>query len=666
MTAELEVSRVELPTGQVVNVEHPEDWPDYKVTAFAELNAPAATRTQSSKGTDNKDDTVTTADLVKLGLSRFATQVIPDTFLISNEDLFNVEYAGVAQERSARNMAGVPQDAELGFGQEMIAGLADPLTLTGFPVRQGLTGLSKAAVPAVTSTVAGTATGLAAPQIVEAMGGGQLAQELSAVIGGGLVSTAAGVGTSAAVNTGFKVAGDVKNKVVGGDTGTLGVASEAMANSRVQAEINRIQQTSSPEEVTRAVENLASIKEEIPDLEIGGLAATLIENPIVRDWVRKTTQNNKGFQKELVETIQRDAAKVASKFDDYVPVSEEVNRKMVEGAAVQQKEKVENRLKTSLERKNENIDNVLAGLTTKVVGTKDAVDVGRAATNLLARKERNVREAANELYTFSERLGSKVTLPEEAVTSVYSSFKGARLSDVFGPDSPVANKLEKTWTPKVVDDVVEMPKVTGNDLVSLKKGINREISVLFRVRDKSTQDSQRIARLYSLKSVVDNTLVKEAVNSPQFVKSVRDADAFYYEQLGLPLKAEGMREIKSRKFESGAATSLMNYEQARDYVNFVGKPGMAVVRHAVRLKAEKAALTDGQLNQKKLDNFLSKNRRLIEFAGLTDEFNFATSKLRSIKNMQARHTEAYNEKSRELAQGFYKAVQEKKPKHCGY
>jgi hypothetical protein len=660
----MEVSRVELPTGQVVTVEHPEEWPEYKVKAFAELNAPAATRTQSTEGTDNKDDEVTTGDLVKLGLSRFAVQFIPDTFLISNEDLFKVENAGVTQERAARRMAGVPAEAELGFGQEMIAGLSDPFTLTGVPVKQGVGAFMKALVPAVTSTVSGTATGLAVPQVVKELGGGELAQEMSAALAGGLVSTGAGVGTSAALSTGLKVAGDIKNKVIGGETGTLGVASDAMANSRVRAEINRIKSTSTEEEVTRAVENLANIKEEIPDLEIGGLVATLVENPIVRDWVRKTTQNNKGFQKDLVEKIARDATKVSEKFDEYMPVSEEIDRTIIEGIAVKQKTKVENALRSNLERKNANIDNVLSGLTFKVVGEKDVIDVGRVATKLLARKESNVRQAANQLYTLAEKQGSKVVLAETEVANVYNLFRGARLADIFGPESTVAKKLESKWSPKEIEGEggvksLEMPEVTGNDLISLKKGINRELSLLFRVRDKSTDVSQRISRLYSLKEVVDSTLVRQSGESPKFVQAVRDADAFYYQELGLPLKAEGMREIKSRKFESGAATSLMNYEQAKDYVNFVGKPGMAVVRHAVRLKAEKSVLTNGQLNQSKLDNFIRKNRRLIEFAGLTDELSVASSKLKTIKNTQARHTQAYNEKSLELTRGFYKAVQEK-------
>lgn len=671
------VSRVELDTGQVVTVDHPEEWPEHKVIAFAELNAPEATRTEAPSGTDNKDDTVTTGDLVALGVSRFAAQFVPDVFLISPSEMVEslvenqrqrdqglpVENTSVANERRAREMAGVPVDAELGFGQELVAALSDPLTATGAPLKRGVTSYLTGLIPGAASTAAGTGAGMVAPRLVQGMGGGQLAQELSTAIAGGAVSTIAGVGTTAALSTTGKVASDAVSKIRGKDS-TLGVASDALANDKVKAEIKRIKETSSDTEVAKAVENLAALKQEIPDLEVGGLVATLTNNPIVRDWVRKTTQNNKGFQKSLTEKIQRDGMKIKDKFDEYMPVDEEIGRPVVENIATRQKELMENRLRTSLERKNENIDNVLSGLTSKVIGTKDAVDVGRAATNLLARKERNVRQAANKLYTIAEKQGAKVTLPEAEVLTVYNLFKGARLSDIFGPESSVSKKLESKWSPKESEGeegttTYEMPEVSGNDLISLKKAINSELSLLYRVRDKSTKDSQMIRSLYSLKDIVDTTLVRESGNSPKFVKSVRDADSFYYEQLGLPLKAEGMREIKSRKFESGAATSLMNYEQARDYVNFVGNPGMAVVRHAVRLKAEKAVLKDGQLDQKKLENFIRKNRRIIEFAGLSEELLSASGKLRSIKNTEARHNQAYNEKSRELANGFYKAVQEK-------
>ena len=116
----------------------------------------------------------------------------------------------------------------------------------------------------------------------------------------------------------------------------------------------------------------------------------------------------------------------------------------------------------------------------------------------------------------------------------------------------------------------------------------------------------------------------------------------------MPLSAEGLREINSKKFESGAAVSLMTYEKARDYVNFVGKQGMAVVRHAVRMKAEKAGVVNpsGQIDVNRLDKFRRKNSRIIKFAGLADELADTSGKLRTINNTHARHNQAYKEKTR--------------------
>lgn len=662
----METSRVELPDGQVVTVEHPDDWAEHKVIAFAELNAPQATRTDADTGpTDNKDDDLTTTDLVKLGLSRFAVQFIPDTFLISNEDLFKVENAGVVQERQAREMAGVPVDAELGLGQEIVAGLADPLTTVGSPIKSGVTAFMKGLIPATTSTVGGTVGGMGASQVAAEYGASPLVQELAGAVGGGTFATATGVGTAATISTAVKVGGDLKDKVSGGDTGTLGVASDSMANSKVRAEVNRIKSTSTPQEIARAVENLASIKEDVPDLEIGGIVATLVENPIVRDWVRKTTQNNKGFQKELAETLGRDASRVAEAFEKILGDGEEIDRAIIAGVAENQIKKVESRLRSSLDRKMENIDNVLDGLATKTLGSKDAVDVGRVSSKLLARKETEVRQAASKLYDLAKTEGKKVVLPDETVATLASLFKGVKTSDIFGPESSTAKKLEVVLKPKKKagdeEAEVKMPKITGQDLVSLKKSLNREVSKLFRVYDRNTEQNQLLSRLFTLKEAVDSVLVRQGEESPRFVQAIRDADAFYYRELGLPMKAEGMREIKAKKFVSGAAQSLMNYEQARDYVNFVGKPGMAVVRHAVRLKAEQAGVIDasGVMNPNKLDTFRRRNQRVIDFAGLTDEFNAASSKLRSIKNTQARHNEAYKEKSRKLTQGFFKAIADK-------
>ena len=117
-------------------------------------------------------------------------------------------------------------------------------------------------------------------------------------------------------------------------------------------------------------------------------------------------------------------------------------------------------------------------------------------------------------------------MADDQIMSVYSQFRNVRLADIFGPESVTAKKLEANWSPKEVDGTFEFPKVTGNDLISLKKAINGEVAGLTRARDRTPTQNQKLAMLYNLKEVVTSVLNKESVTSPQFVKALRDADSF--------------------------------------------------------------------------------------------------------------------------------------------
>lgn len=707
----MKVSRVELEDGNVVSVEHPDDWNEERIKAFARLNGPASKRTEQISGTDNADDDdITTTDLVKLALSRFAVEFIPDVFLMSREersqeredyrklvlepqaeerrkkglkwyslsdsfslgpeaqaarDKYYAKYpqGGAKIEKQARQMAGIPQDAELTFSDEIIAGLADPLSLAGTPLRAGITPFVKAAFPAALSTMAGTTAGITAPQVAREMGAGPLAQELTGIVAGGLAGAATGaVAGQATTGTAFKVARDVKKKVFG-DTETFGPASEALANSKVRAEINRIKNTTSPAEITKAVENLASLKEEIPNLEIGGIVATMADNPVARSWIKKTAQNNKAFQKEVIQKLLRDAEKLSDRFDVLIGEQRVIPRAEVESIVRRNFDLQEAALRNKVEKQTANIDKALDTLAVKLTGKRDEFEVGRTANALLQRKENQVRSAANTLYDSVKSLGKNVKLTEDMVTNVYKEFQGVRFADIFGPTSKTAKQLETKWSPKEEKDAegnttYSMPEVSGNDIVSLKKALNTELNGLMRVRDRSGEQQQRIERLYQLKEIVKNTVDEIGTLSPEFVSSLRKADEFYYKELGLPMRAEGMREFSAKNFDRGAAQTLMDYEKAKDYVNFVGPQGLAVVRHAIRLKAEKSGVVDaaGQINQNKLDQFIRRNDRLINFAKMAPEFSDISGRLRTIRNTAARHNQAHKEKARDLSQGFFKAI----------
>ena len=667
------ISRVELGDGSVVTVEHPEKWDASQIKAFARLNKKPSKTKSVNTVTDNADDAneISTADAVKLGLSRFAVQFIPDVFLLSSEERNKmmqqafeegvVENGAVVQERSARQMAGIPEQAQLSFADELIAGISDPLTAAGTPLRKGVTSAIGALVPAVTSTVAGTTAGMVAPQVTAALGGGEFAQEITGAIAGGTAGAITGAGISPVITTVVRAGSDV--------VGKFSNAPEALASSEIKAEINNIKRGTSSREVGTAINNLAKLKEEIPDLEIGGILGTMTENPVARNWIKKTASENKAFQKEIVDQLGRDTERLATRLEVIAGIDPEspVTRDQIEVLTGKEFDKQEQILRDRIERQTENIDKVLSGLTSRLLGKKDAIDVGRAANKLLERKESIVRKEADKLYDVSNKLGKSVRLSDDQVFNVWNNFRNVRLADVFGPQSRVAQQLEGTWKPKQVEDeegnvTLEMPKVSGSDLISLKKAINGEINKLSKrnLRD-DMQASQTLNKLYITKDIIQQTMVDKAQTAPKFIQSLRDADAFYYKELGLPMRAEGMRNFTAKRFDQDAASALMNFQQAEDYVKFVGKQGEAVVRHAIRLKAEKANVIgpDGNINQKSLDTFMRRNARLIERFGMKEEFADTAGKLRTIRNTAARHNQAFKDQARENAQGFFKAISNK-------
>ncbi|BCV05420.1 MAG: hypothetical protein CM15mV106_360 [uncultured marine virus] len=681
------VSRVELENGEVISVEHPVEWPEEVVLAWAVNNQDQSKRTsqQTDIGPANKDDDVTTGDLIKLGLMRFGYQFVPDVFLlgpekwretITQED--GLQQIEAITEAEARKKSGVPVDEELTFLQELATLPGDPLSYVGVSAPVKLAGkipktnlfdFFKTLTPSLASGGAGVGGAMIGQELGEQY---DLGQTGTALLSTGLAlagGVSAGAVTTPLVETGFKVGSDTK-KFFLGESNILGSGSEAMANSQVRAEINRIAETTRPEEVARAVENLAELKQEIPGLQIDGIIATMADNPVARDWVRKTVQGNKGFQKEMEDILVSDSKKLADEADKLSgkltgrtsadPEDYSVIRAQMETVLRKSYKERESASINLLEKQTEEIEDAMVELSTRISldPDLDSVGIGRAANRLSEKREALIRGEADKLYDSAKVVANRVTLKPDLVQDVYSQFRNARLSDVFGPNSRVAAQLEARWMPKEVDGEVVVPKATGADIISLKKAVNREIGSLSR-RVRTPEIDQRIERLYKTKGIVNSMLNKMRQTDPEFVSTLSKADKFYYEQLGLPMRAEGMRNFTSKRFDAEAATTLMDYEKAKDYVSFVGAEGAAVVRHAIRLKAEKAGVIgpDGNIQQAQLDRFIRQNKRLIRDFDMEKEFTDVSSELRTIRNTRARHQEAYNERSKELSNSFFKSIE---------
>ena len=86
---------------------------------------------------------------------------------------------------------------------------------------------------------------------------------------------------------------------------------------------------------------------------------------------------------------------------------------------------------------------------------------------------------------------------------------------------------------------------------------------------------------------------------------------------------------------------------------------MPVVRHAIRLNAERSGVIgpDGNIQQNQLGRFVRRNQRMIREFGMEAEFADIVGRLRTIRNTEARHQEAYNERAKELSNSFFKSIE---------
>ena len=700
--SERKISRVTMDDGTVVPVNHPVSWPKEKIKAFARLNRNNVnvTKSETTVSDNSSDFDFTIGKKAGLALSRFAVQFVPDVFLYSREETEEA-YRRIAsgetqsisaeRERYAREMAGVPQDAELSMMDEVYTSMMDPFALATGPSRAGanvMTGIvnqtvrrmqgplekvvnpgvvkstaqalgrTAAAAPVnLTATAAGTVGGMASADAANTLGLSPMLQEMAGAVGGGV----------AGGSTGF-AAPALKTAVYAGASGIQSAKSlpEILANSKIAAEKKELREATSPAEITRAVDNLVNMKQEIPSLELDGIIGAMADNAVARNWIRKTSSENKSFQKEITDRLKRDKERLSERTEVVTDIDPEnpVTRVTVEDIARKQFKNEETKARNRADKINRNIDNAMAKITVKLLGDKDAVEVGSQANKLLDNKEAAIRVEANKLYNAAKRIGKNVVLEPAEVYNVWNQFKNVRLQDVFGPNSATAKQLESKWKPEEVetDDgspLVIPPKVTGTDLISLKKAVNTEITTLSKKnrRDDGTV-SQILNRLYTTKNIVNDAIKKKAQTAPEFVKILKEADAFYYKELGLPMRAEGMRDFTAKRFDEGAASVLMNYEKAMDYVKFVGPEGAAVVRHAIRLKADNAGVVgkDGNVNAQSLNTFTRRHARLIEEFGLREEFQNMVGRLNTINETKTRHNQAYAERAREQANGFFKLI----------
>lgn len=684
-------STVELEDGREITFSHPGNWSEQRIKHWAKTNAPAP---YTNRANDRTDD-VSIADLLQAGFLDSIEPFVPDNFIYDAEDFQELESLkgpGLIQSKEYRDAAialqakkreefireavGIPLDADLDTTDNIVRALGDPTSLIGVGKTGAKTLLGKtlgtfgqAAEVGLTTAASVTAAEQAAnltgvPVIDEIIQG---TVGIAAGTATGLTTAPIRATTSApirAVEEGFALArsateAETQESVIR----KTNAVSQYLAEKQVQANLNNIARTKDPADIGAAVDKIAELKEFAPDLKLDGVIGALSDNAAVQDWTRKVAQRDAVFIEKLDQQTAENLKVLEKRLGEMTGMEGTVKDDALYNIAQKVYNKKRDQLDLSLEKAETAFEAKMAELTARL--SSESLDVvGQKIKEVAAQRESALRSQADSLYEAAEIAAQGVTLPERHVKGLSTLAASLKIKDPFGVDSAVRQKLMSRWRP---DEDGNIPEVPVNEIVSLKKAINTDLNKQYKAKFRGDFEApQRIEQLSSLKTTVEGVIksLKRSSGTQEFANALKKADGFYYEKIGLPLRADGMAYINQSKFNKDAANHLTNDTQkAREYINFVGpSEGVAVLRHAMRLKAESAVLDpNGQVSTQKLRNFLANrtNQELISMAKMGKEFSNLERSTKTLIKSRESHKNAHDAESNRIANGFFKALTEK-------
>lgn len=258
------------------------------------------------------------------------------------------------------------------------------------------------------------------------------------------------------------------------------------------------------------------------------------------------------------------------------------------------------------------VDEELNTLGNRFVVPEDAVDIGTRITQL-KNTQRAAAIAQKEIEYQALEIGANkagVKMPEEGVKSVYNFVKANRIRDIFGRGTEVDTKILKEFEPKNN----EFYPVNFSTVVSLKKEINR--------LQRGRLDPNEERMLMELENVVNTA--REKIPG-KWNQQLMDIDKSYYENVGIPFSAQGIKEISSRKYVEDVAPVVVKNSQAfNQFRAIAGEEANIIGKNALLSEAYDKTVKNGALNPNALRAFIKTKGRVIdEIPGLRDQFNAA-------------------------------------------
>jgi hypothetical protein len=555
------------------------------------------------------------ANQAKLGLtdSLVLGEAIIDTFAIDPfANLVGKGEKGGIVERFGKNVkrlqkaAATVTDAQaempppnavaeiVGSGTRM---LTDPLGYFGSGALK-----TGASVVERVAPVVGRATGLFGIG-VSAGGGGVVGQEVEkAVTGedtgtgkaiGQVAGIAAGIAPAAALETSISTlsnfAKQLKDKysMVKADPDA---ASQAYASGAAKRLLDIIAKSTPSQNIDAIMNEFKRVGQVVGTGDVPLLVA-MSDNPIVQTEVTRLVKSNPGVRQEIDRELNTFLQNVDQKSTDlfgnrYTPIT---------GAKTPLTTQINKNIKL-----RQAVDEKLDDLTTRFP-EPDNVQLGLDTQRLVDIRSKAAKAEMTPMYDAIKDGASKAgaTLPDTGVRDIHSFVVANNMQDIFGRRTRLDNLITKNFAPQNG----EYFPVAFRDVISLKEEINR-------VQRSVKMDEVAKMRLNELEDVVDAARQQIPGNWNQ---ALVNADKQYYEKIGVPFGAQGIKDIGSRKYTEQVAPQIVkNADSLRQFLKAGGDEGVTIADNAIMSEVYKRVIKNDAVDPRALAKYIKDKSAVID------------------------------------------------------
>jgi hypothetical protein len=163
---------------------------------------------------------------------------------------------------------------------------------------------------------------------------------------------------------------------------------------------------------------------------------------------------------------------------------------------------------------------------------------------------------------------------------------------------------------------IKFSAATVEDLDSLKREINKQL--------RKTSEPADIRLLSELKTRVGGHIDNL---DPDFVQAYKNADASYFQKVGLPFNSETLKAVDRKKFVEQIAPAIIgNKSNVDEFIKATGEDGIRIAKDAFYDSFSRAALKNDVLDPKAANKWLAKNQGGVSLVpGLDTELRAASN-----------------------------------------